>query len=66
MDQSGFFSIGKRNYEAVTRIFAQHALRICAEQVGGLVSRSMYLDLATGNLRLKIGGQSQEVLLWKG
>jgi chemotaxis protein CheD len=64
MDPSGFFSIGKRNYEALTRLLRQHSLQICAEQVGGLVSRSMYLDLATGRARLKVSGQAQEVILW--
>ena len=63
MDSSGFFSIGKRNYEVLKNILNQHGLRIHAEQVGGMVSRSMYLDLATGNVRLKVSGQSKEVEL---
>jgi chemotaxis protein CheD len=64
MDQSGFFSIGKRNYEALSRLLAQHNLTVRAEQVGGLVSRTMYLELATGKVRLKVSGQPQEVTLW--
>jgi chemotaxis protein CheD len=63
MDQSGFFNIGKRNYEALARLFQQHGLKIWAEHVGGLVSRSMYLDLATGNVRLKVSGETKEVML---
>lgn len=63
MDSSGFFSIGKRNYEVLKNILNQHGLRIHAEQVGGMVSRSMYLDLATGNVRLKVSGQTKEVEL---
>lgn len=65
MDQSGFFSIGKRNYDSLKNLLTQHGLKIQAEQVGGLVSRTMYLDLATGKVRLKVGGQSQEVTLWQ-
>jgi len=65
MDPSGFFSIGKRNYESLKARLAQHGLKIQAEQVGGLASRTMYLDLATGKVRLKVGGQSQEVILWE-
>jgi chemotaxis protein CheD len=63
MDNSGFFNIGKRNYEALTRIFQEHRLHITAEQVGGLVSRSMYLNLATGEVRLKVSGQPNEMVL---
>ncbi len=65
LDQTGYFSIGKRNYQALTQLLQQHGLVIRAEHVGGLVSRSMHLDLATGNVRLKISGQPREVLLWK-
>lgn len=66
MDSSGSFNIGKRNYDALAQIFAQQGLPICAEQVGGFASRSMYLDLATGNVRLSVCGQPREVLLWRG
>ncbi len=65
MDNSGFFNIGKRNYEAVTTIFSRHGLRSVAEEVGGLVNRTMYLNLATGQLSLKISGQQEEVVLCK-
>ena len=65
LDQSGYFSIGRRNYEALTRLLQQHHLVLQAEHVGGLVSRSMYLDMATGNVRLKVSGQPREVMLWK-
>ena len=66
MDSSGFFSIGKRNYEALTKVCQAHSLRIQAEQVGGLVSRSMYLQVATGEVRLKISGQNKEFVLCPG
>lgn len=65
MDSSGFFNIGARNWEAVNRLFEEHGLRIHAEQVGGLVNRTMYLDLATGEVRLKISGQARETILCK-
>jgi chemotaxis protein CheD len=63
MDSSGFFSIGKRNYEMLKAILKEHGLKIHADQVGGMVSRSMYLNLATGEVRLKVSGQSEEVIL---
>ena len=65
MDSSGFFSIGKRNYESLQRLLGEHGLHVHAQQIGGMVSRSMYLDLATGDVRLKISGQSEEVTLCK-
>lgn len=65
MDSSGFFSIGKRNYEMLKSILNEHSLKIVAEQVGGMVSRSMYLNLATGEVKLKVSGQSEDVVLCK-
>ena|ERR1051325_5220751 len=65
LDNSGFFDIGRRNYEALARLLDAHALRIHAEHVGGLVNRTMYLCLATGEVRLRISGQSQDTVLCK-
>jgi chemotaxis protein CheD len=65
MDSGGFFNIGSRNYDAITKLFKEHSLRIQAEQVGGLVNRTMYLNLATGEVKLKISGQAQEAILCK-
>jgi len=65
MDSSGFFSIGKRNYETLKGILNEHGLKVSAEQVGGMVSRSMYLNLATGEVKLKVSGQQEDVVLCK-
>lgn len=65
MDTTGFFNIGKRNYEAFRNLLNNNGLRITAEHVGGLSSRSMYLNLATGEVRLKISGQPNELVLCK-
>jgi chemotaxis protein CheD len=61
MDDNGYFNIGKRNYEALCALLSQHALRISAEQVGGTVNRTMFLSLDTGEVRLKVSGQTREV-----
>lgn len=66
MDVSGFFSIGKRNYETLMKLLGQHGLVVRAEQVGGLVSRTISLNVRTGEVRLKCSGQAQEGILWKG
>ncbi len=65
MDSGGFFNIGSRNYDALGKLFAEHGLKIQAEQVGGMVNRTMHLNLATGEVRLKISGQPQETILCK-
>ena len=65
MDSGGFFNIGSRNYDALGKLFAEHGLKIQAEQIGGMVNRTMHLNLATGEVRLKISGQAQETILCK-
>lgn len=65
MDSSGFFSIGKRNYETLKSILEEHGLKTSAAQVGGMVSRSMYLNLSTGEVKLKVSGQTEDVVLCK-
>ena len=66
MDGSGFFNIGKRNYDAVAALFNQHGLKVKAEAVGGLVSRTLSLNVRTGEVRLKISGRTEEVVLCEG
>jgi chemotaxis protein CheD len=65
LDTTDVFNIGKRNYETLAAIFRQHGLKIQAEAVGGIVSRTMLLNLATGAVRLKVSGQLEEVILFK-
>lgn len=65
MDSSGFFNIGKKNHQALVDIFEREHLRIEAEQVGGLVNRTMHVNLSTGAVTLKISGQPKEVPLCK-
>ena len=65
MDSSGYFNIGKRNCETLTELLKQNGLRTHAEQTGGMVNRTMHLSIATGEVRLKVSGQTQEVILCK-
>jgi chemotaxis protein CheD len=58
MDESSLFNIGRRNYEVLTGLLAQQNLKIHAEDVGGRTNRSMQLDIATGEIRLKFSGQA--------
>lgn len=63
MDTSGYFDIGRQNYAALVELIQKHELRIEAEHVGGLVNRTMSLNLATGRVALKISGQSSDTLI---
>jgi chemotaxis protein CheD len=66
LDKTGFFNIGERNYKCLTDLIRQHGLNIDAEEVGGLVSRTIQLNIATGEVRLKTSGQTVETVLHKG
>ncbi len=63
MDSSGYFNIGKRNYDALSALLDKHGLRVAAEQVGGLVNRTVYLHLGSGEVRLKVSGRPEEQIL---
>ncbi len=63
MGGAGLLNIGKRNHEAVTRVFSQLGLKADEEQVGGLLNRSMTLKLKTGELKVRISGQEEPVAL---
>jgi len=65
MDDSIHFNIGKRNYDAFTEILSQLNLTIYAEDVGGRANRTMQLNLATGEVRLKYSGQAKMKVLCK-
>jgi chemotaxis protein CheD len=65
MDNSEFFSIGKRNYQSLAEALARENLKIEAEQIGGLVNRTMHLNIATGGLSLKVSGQAKDFSLCK-
>jgi chemotaxis protein CheD len=64
LDDKGYFNIGPRNLAALNALLREHGLRIAAEDTAGMVNRTMYLKLATGQVRLKISGQSTESILW--
>jgi chemotaxis protein CheD len=66
MDSSGLFDIGRRNCEAVMALVAQHGLKVRAAQVGGLASLTVSLNVGTGEVRLKVSGRAEEVVLYRG
>jgi chemotaxis protein CheD len=51
------FDIGKRNYLAVRKILWKNAMMIKAEDVGGTIPRTMYLDIADGGVMIRSQGK---------
>jgi chemotaxis protein CheD len=65
MDGAGFFSIGQKNYQALVAMLAREGLSIYAEHVGGMVNRTMHLNVETGGVSLKISGHAKDTPLCK-
>jgi chemotaxis protein CheD len=56
LDQQGIFNIGIRNFDALGKLLAQNGLKAHASDVGGLASRTVRLDLTTGQVTVKTPG----------
>ena len=59
LDPNNVFAIGKRNYLAAKKALWKFGAFIESEAVGGDVSRTVRLDLATGKSWLREGGQTE-------
>jgi len=59
LDQKGFFNIGKRNHMAVRKIFWKNQVMIDHEDIGGTVNRTIRLDIATGDVHIKVSGRGE-------
>lgn len=62
MDPQGTFNIGKRNCLAMRKILWKAGVLLQGEYVGGDVSRTVKLDVATGKILLREGGQPEQEL----
>jgi len=62
MDDSGFFNIGKRNYNALRKILWKNNVMIKAEDVGGQVSRTVRLDVGSGKVWVRYSGEEEKEL----
>ena len=62
LDDSGFFNIGKRNYMALRKILWKNNVLIKSEDIGGQVSRTVRLDLASGKVWVKYSGEGEKEL----
>jgi hypothetical protein len=63
MAGSNHFEIGKRNNLALKKIFWKLGIFVDREDVGGIESRSVRLDLETGRIDLRRGSAPGEILV---
>jgi chemotaxis protein CheD len=51
------FQIGRRNYAALRKIFLKNNVLINKEDVGGTKARTLFLEVGTGNVWIKVMGR---------
>ncbi|MGQ9695849.1 MAG: chemotaxis protein CheD [Thermodesulfobacteriota bacterium] len=62
LDDSEFFSIGKRNYLTLRKILQLNNVPLNGEDIGGQGNRTMTLEISTGKVFVKISGNGVRVL----
>ncbi|MEY4917212.1 MAG: CheD: predicted chemoreceptor glutamine deamidase [Verrucomicrobiota bacterium] len=62
LDGNGIFNIGLRNAEAFKKLIGLQGLTIHAEETGGVISRTVRLDLSNGDVSIKSPGTTPHPL----
>jgi len=62
LDDSGYFNIGKRNYAMARKILWKNNVLVDAEDIGGRINRTVFLELATGRTLVKSPGREMREL----
>jgi chemotaxis protein CheD len=62
MDPNNIFDIGKRNYLAMRKLLWKAGVMLSGEAVGGGISRTIHLEVGTGNLWLQVSGGKRELV----
>ncbi|MCI5066675.1 chemotaxis protein CheD [bacterium] len=60
-DTTNVFEIGKKNFTILRKILWKNNLLIAAQDIGENMSRTISLDMATGNVWLKKKGQEEQM-----
>lgn len=60
-EQSDFFAIGKRNHTIARKVLWKLQMLITKEHTGSDISRSLYLDMKTGNVWFLSKGQKYDL-----
>jgi len=61
MDDKKLFRIGERNYAVLRKLLWKNNILIKAEDVGGQISRTLTLEIATGRVAIKSKGKEWEL-----
>ena len=61
LGKNEMFKIGERNYTVLKKLLWKNNILLKAEDVGGTASRTVYLDLTTGQTVISSGGQKKEL-----
>jgi chemotaxis protein CheD len=59
MDENGVFNIGKRNHLSMRKILWKAGVMLHGEEVGGTMSRTVRLEVATGRFWVRGPGQPE-------
>jgi chemotaxis protein CheD len=60
-EEEDSFQIGKNNFVMLRKLFWKNGVLIQAQDVGGRISRTMSLSVATGEVRIKSNGSEVEL-----
>jgi chemotaxis protein CheD len=60
-DREDFFQIGKRNFVALRKLLWKNGVLIESSDVGGTDSRTITLDIATGELTMRANGTTKKL-----
>jgi len=56
LDHTDKFNIGKKNYLMARKLFFKNGVMVAAEEVGGTTHRTVRMDIATGQVTVKVKG----------
>ncbi len=62
IDGAGLFNVGKRNFLLARKLMWKNGVTLTAEDVGGAVSRTVELEMATGRLFVTSPGEPRREL----
>ncbi len=61
LDEKGLFNIGERNYTVLRKLLWKNNILISAEDIGGMESRTMFLEMDSGKVFIKTSNGRREL-----
>ena len=59
LGKNEMFKIGERNHTILKKLLWKNGVLLKAEEIGGSISRTVYLDISTGRITIKNGRQER-------